>query len=99
MRTKKGKNSRKENSSSDDSEVSTVSENIDKNDADPETFGNGIDFKRTKKLKTKKERSKSLEDGDVVLTREFFHIFIVNHHIFEPNDSNFSVITALIISL
>jgi hypothetical protein len=83
MKTKKGKNSKKENSSSDGSEVSTVSENIDKSNTDPETFGNGIDFKRTKTLKTKTKRAKSLEDGDVVLTRELFHIFIVNYHILQ----------------
>jgi hypothetical protein len=98
MKTKKGKNSKKENSSSDDSDISTVSENADKNNKDPETFGNGVD-KSTKTLNTKSKRSKSLEDGDIVLTREFFHIFIENYHILQLNDSNFSVIIALIISL
>jgi uncharacterized protein with ParB-like and HNH nuclease domain len=76
MRTKKGKNSKKENSSSDDSDISTVSENIDNDNTDPETFGNGIDFKSVKTLTTKLKRSNSLDDGDIVLTREFFHIFI-----------------------
>ena len=75
MKTQKGKDgqNKSDNSSTGSTELSVISDSIDKNgnSADPEAFGNDIEFKRTKNRMTKRQRSKSIQgDQDIVLTRE-----------------------------
>jgi len=78
MKTKKGKDSQKENASTSSTELSTISENIEKRDEDPEAYANDIDFKRTKNLSNKSQRAQSLQEGEVVLTSKLYLLLILS---------------------
>ena len=74
LRTQKAKDEQNkgDGASTSSTEMSVISDRIDKNGY-KEAFGNNINFEKTKNMTTKRQRSKSLQEqlqGEVVLTRK-----------------------------